>query len=654
MPNFLDLVNSSENLIANSNINLKERIYTKFTNNYVINKIEKESENMNEFIQSNNIIDENIKTSTESLTQMILNIIIDYNGFGCSIYGIPGVTICNSNNDIQNYINNRCINYIHASNESSSLYMATYEAYCNKKVGITFSTAGPGTLMAITGLGNAYYESKPLICFFGVSVTNFQCLDRNIVTSLCKKIYYIDSNTINPQIIIKDAFTIAVNGTNESPGPGPVVIFILASCFNQTYFYTKNAKSLLLNNDHSKDIIDFSNKIFKNINPNSKVIINVSSKVDSELIVKIANLTNIYKNLFLTLSVLSRNYINPLDYPNVGILGPTRNKKVINLLKEATLVIDCGENIGYTEIIYSNLDSLINNEILLYSIQTNKQLYSNKNNILSIDVNKFLTIFIELYNKNITTPSPNSFWPDIRSSEALFNYNILNAYKNQTSSIDSKTVTTMSFIAQSFQAIYDNQKNEIDKNIIDDSLLYSTDCGSVSYLCQSFINCKNINSISLLADFSAMGSSISVVAGYLRTNKYTGAVIIIGDGGFLNVSSYLLDLCNVLGDNPNYSVLILLMNDNCYTSVADKEKLMFGSSTTITSTENLQKYIDIGHIAIANLGSTLKHYLKITELKSTSSPDLYNFVSNWYINRPHGVSLLQYDTIIGQPTAIYL
>ena len=127
---------------------------------------------------------------------------------------------------------------------------------------------------------------------------------------------------------------------------------------------------------------------------------------------------------------------------------------------------------------------------------------------------------------------------------------------------------------------------------------------------------------------------------------------VIGDGGFLNVSSYLVDLAVVMSENPNYSVLILLMNDNCYSNVAHGEELLFGYSTSITSTSLLQKNIKIGDIIRANLGSILNNYLEINDLKSSSDPNLYNFITNWYINKPPGVSVLIYNTAIGQPLQI--
>ena len=65
--------------------------------------------------------------------------------------------------------------------------MASNEALTKDTVGITFSTSGPGTLMAMTGFGNALYEALPLISFFGVPTTYFQFIDKNIIVPVAKK-----------------------------------------------------------------------------------------------------------------------------------------------------------------------------------------------------------------------------------------------------------------------------------------------------------------------------------------------------------------------------------------------------------------------------------------------------------------------------------
>ena len=594
-------------------------------------------------------------TSSNTFTEMLLTLIVQINGIGSSIYGIPGATWYQANKNIQQFISNNSINYVHACNESSSLYMASYEALSLNKVGVTFSTSGPGTLMATPGVGTTFYESNPLVCFFGVPVVDFQFIDKSLFSTICKYVFYIDNNTINPQTMLLDAFTIAKYGTPSSPGKGPVAVFVLDSCWYSTYKYTPMSNSTLSYPININYTVSFIRKIFSNFNSSSKIIIRVGERVDPEIVKKLADLSNIYKNIFITLTLLSKTYINPLEYSNVGIDGPISNPTINQLYKNATVVIDVGDGQNYSGIIYTDIYPYMKENTPLFYILNSKSKYppssSNISNTLYMNVNIFLNLFLKFY---VNVPFPLVAWSDVRQSESTYVSTILNAYKSQTSLIDNTTLTTISIVAQCFDVIYKNQPNNYTNGnlemVIDDNLLYSTDVGLVSFLTNSFIRLKNTMAISILGEFSAIGSSISVTAGYLRTNKYKGAVMVIGDGGFLNVSSYLIDLCKVLNENPDYSILILLMNDNCYTNVAEGELVLFGNYTSITSTSSLQIGIDLGTIASSFFGSKLSNYKKITD--TFDSSELTDFITSWYTTRPYGASILHYSTSVGQPYQI--
>jgi thiamine pyrophosphate-dependent acetolactate synthase large subunit-like protein len=580
---------------------------------------------------------------------MVLNLIVEKNGIGSSIYGVPGSTWYQANKDIDDFITTNKINYIHASNESSAIYMASVEALSSNKVGITFSTSGPGTLMAATGIGTSLYEANPLVSFFGVPVGNFQYIDSSIFSTICKKVFYIDTTTINPQTIISDAFTIAKNGTPTSPGKGSVAIFVLTSCWNTTYKYTNAPVSTLFYPNQLQNANHFSNKILSSINSSNKIIIRLGERVNPWIVKQYADLSNVHKNIFIMLTMLSKTYINPLDYPNVGIDGPIANKTINELYKNATLVIDAGYVIENNLILYNDVYPYMTLNTPLYYILNTKNRYTpaslNPSNTLYMDINLFFIQFL-MY----TIPSSSLIWLDVRPSESNFITTALNAYKSQTSVIDNATLTTISVVAHCFEVIYQHQTNP---TIINDTLLYSTDVGLVSFLTHSFIRHQSPMAISILGEFSPIGSSISVTAGYLRSRKYTGAVIVIGDGGFLNVTNYLIDLCKVLHENPTYSILLLIMNDDCYTNVAEGERALFGNFTSITSTSSLQIGIDIGDIARSFFGTKLANYKFLSDLSiSSSKVDLQNFISDWYENQLPGATILHYRSSIGQPYQI--
>jgi thiamine pyrophosphate-dependent acetolactate synthase large subunit-like protein len=605
----------------------------------------------NESLPNESLPNESLKVevSSDTVIEMLLNKVVELNGIGSNIYGVPGATTYQANNTIQNFISSNAIQYIHASNESSSVYMAAFEANLLNKVGITFSTAGPGSLMAITGIGTALFESVPIVSFFGVPVIDFQFINKDIFVPICKQVFYIDGNTINPQQLIQDAFRIAKKGTELSPGAGPVAIFVLDSCWTANYKYTTNPSIYPFIQNHNID--PFLRNIIANISTSSKLILRLGERVDPAIVKQLADLSNKYKNIFIMLTLLSKTYINPLDYPNVGIEGPTGNNNINALYKDATMVIDAGDGVDYYLIVYTDVYPLMNPSTPLFYILNSKSTYppasSTHRNTLYADVNDALTQFLAFYKD---APPSTTSWADVRTIESNFISTQLTAYKKQTS--PTRILTTISIVAHCIDIIYKNQTNKYYTNgvletIIDDNLVYSTCVGLMSFLTISLLRNKTPMSISTLGEFSAIGSSISVAAGHLRTKKYRGAVLVLGDGGFLNVCSYLTDLRKVLEENPDYSILLLIMNDNCYTNVARGEEEMFGAFTSVTSTTSLQKGVDLGTIASAFFGSTLKQYLHLSELTSPTL-ELTNFVTNWYTTRPTGASILHYSTSTGQ------
>lgn len=584
-------------------------------------------------------------TSTNTLTEMVLSLIVDRNGFGSSIYGIPGAAWYQADKDIQTFITNQALTYVHASNESSALYMAAFEGLSLNKVGVTFSTAGPGTLMAATGIGTAMYEANPLVSFFGVPDVDFQYIDTSMFAKICKRVFYIDASTLNPQIIVSDAFIIAQKGTPQSPGKGPVAIFVLDSCWFTPYRYTRFPRSTLTY--PTRPMMPFIKRILTHVKPTSKIIIRLGERVDPSLVKKLADMSNVYTNLFIMLTLLSKTYINHSNYPNVGIDGPLANPTINNLYRSASLVIDVGDGINYSLLLYTDVYPYMTQNTPLYYVLNSPTQYppgsSTRMNTLYVDVNVFLTNFLRYF-----VPFGTNGWGDARAAETLFTSTILNAYKSQT---NANVMTTIAVVAHAFDAIYAQHIGIHTGMIIDDDLLYSTDVGLVSFLANSFIRLKTPMAISILGEFSAIGSSISVVAGYLRTHKYKGAVLVLGDGGFLNVPGYCVDLCKVLQENPDYSILILLMNDNCYTNVAQAEVKLFGTTTSITSTAELQVGLNLGTIASALFGDKLANYLELSDI---TTDQVSEFVTAWYTARPSGASILHYRTAVGQPFKITL
>lgn len=584
-----------------------------------------------------------IKKSSNKFITMLLNKIISINGTGSNIYGLTGAAWFQSNQEIQNYIDSNKINYIHASNESSAIYESSYEAYTynlknnTPKVGVTFVTAGPGTTMALTGLASALKESIPVVCFFGVPIVNFQFIDIKIARASCKYVFYISNDTVNPQKIIDKAFQIAIKGTKHNSGMGSVGVFVLDSLWNSTFKYTDMKYPLISYPIDRPRIRNMTHQILNSLSPTSKIIIRIGERVNITNLMKLIQLSNKYKNIYIHLTLHSCDYVNSFNMSNVGIEGPTENIVINKHYNSATHVIDIGQGIEYNSFVYSDVKPLMKKNARIFYILNNPLQYTPLSmaptNTLFVDPNDFIPIFVKLYQH-----TPTVVWNDVNKLD--FYNNILTAYQNQT---DNDICTEISVVANIMYEIYsfpNNRTNNIP--LIDDNLLYAVDVGMVSFMSQSFIHTKNTISKLLLSEFSPIGCSLSCTAGYLRTGNYNGFINIIGDGGFMNVPGYAIDLKNACMDNTNLSGLIILCNDNTYAYVEYGEYALFNEITSITQTDYLQRGINIGNVLKELLGDIVYDYVEYTNIPLSGISDIQSYVNTWYNTLPKGITIIHY------------
>lgn len=629
------------------------------------NKPNPQSKRINSFLKNRPLINSieriNINTSTETLNKMIINKIISYNGIGSNTFGLPGKGWDLLNQELETAINNGRLNYIPVSNETSTVYMAAYESEINKKIGISLCSSGPAVTMASTAIGNMYNETKSCVCFFGYSSNNFQHIDMAILKPITKAIIYIGPDTINPQQKIDDAFYIAKNGTSEFPGNGPVAVFIYDTLWDKPYKYTENNIPYIKTNNSNTQML---NSIFSNINSKSKIIIRVGERVSIDNIKILADLTNTYKNIYLHLTVLSKTYLNNIDnYTNVGVEGPMANNIINSNYSSVTTVIEIGSGIEYSLVNYEDIRQMMNINSRIFYIQDIYFQYppfsSNIENTLITDVNKFVVDFVNLIPLRYPSVYINSmyYWSNTKKEQNDFFVNLLDSYLTQK---NGSSFTTAAIIAQILKIIYQlqsqyNSDGNITKMIINDDKLYSTDVGLSSFIADSLIYHSNVNHILNFSQFAAIGCSVACVAGRLMNNEFNDAVVFLGDGGFLNVPGYIIDLTNVLNMFPLKRCLFILLNDMKYSAVTRSEELAFGgASTIISSTINIQSSVDMFSITTALMGNKFTQSLKITD--STGVNSLSNFVNNWY-TKSNGYSsggfyFIYYESINSMPIII--
>jgi thiamine pyrophosphate-dependent acetolactate synthase large subunit-like protein len=576
-----------------------------------------------------------IYTSTETISDLIIRKIIQYNGSNATLYGLPGGAWDPFNKTLQESITNGAINYINTSTESAAVFMASYYGEINNTTGISICTSGPGTTMAITGVNNSFDEIKGCVAFFGVSSSDFQSLDISIMNTITQACIYIDNTTINPEQLIEDAFYIAKNGTTEFPNSGPVSVFINQSSWLSTYKYNNKPQSY-------KKIIapvnTFLNTIFSNINKNSKIIIRVGNRVKNNIITQLAELTNTYKNIYLHLIINTQACINTYDYSNVGIESSIGNQILNNNYSSVSLVMEIGTGVEYSLTTYTDVKPLMTtggSKIFYAFDQTLPYLpnSSNSTNTIITDVNYFSNEFIKYMNKTNPT-NYHHLWPDTQEEQTEYMVNLLTTYSTQTS-LTSTHLTTISFTSQILNTIYKLQtynSSNITKMIIDDNKLYSVDVGLCSFLTNILLYHAKPECIMNFEEFSSIGCSMAALAGRVATNAYDDVICFIGDGALLNVPGYLIDLTNSLAIYSNIRCLFVLVNDKNFSAVSNSELGLFGYTTTISSTNSIQANINLRVLCQALMGNCLRQTLQLENIVDSSSElvDLQNFVTNWY------------------------
>lgn len=127
------------------------------------------------------------------------------------------------------------IRHILTRHEQGAAHAADGYARATGKVGVCFSTSGPGATNLVTGIATAYMDSIPLVCITCqvasglLGKDSFQEADISGITNPITKHNYMVMDVHKLPQVLAEAFYIARSGR-----PGPVVIDIPKDIFSQT------------------------------------------------------------------------------------------------------------------------------------------------------------------------------------------------------------------------------------------------------------------------------------------------------------------------------------------------------------------------------------------------------------------------------------
>lgn len=139
-----------------------------------------------------------------------------------TVFGYPGGAVLPIYDEFYDF---EGIKHILTAHEQGATHAADGYARATGKVGVVFTTSGPGATNAVTGIATAYMDSVPLVVFTGqvalslLGKDSFQEVDITGITVPITKHNYIVKDASKLPEIIREAFDIARSGR-----PGPVLI----------------------------------------------------------------------------------------------------------------------------------------------------------------------------------------------------------------------------------------------------------------------------------------------------------------------------------------------------------------------------------------------------------------------------------------------
>lgn len=165
-------------------------------------------------------------------SEIILNVLLDH-GVD-TVFGYPGGAALNIYDALYHYRDR--IRHIMSAHEQGAAHAADGYARATGRVGVVFSTSGPGATNLVTGIATAYMDSTPMVAItanvaeYLIGKASFQEIDIVKVTrAITKKNYFINKiEDLEPAL--REGFRIANSGRK-----GPVLIDVTKDVTGMEY-----------------------------------------------------------------------------------------------------------------------------------------------------------------------------------------------------------------------------------------------------------------------------------------------------------------------------------------------------------------------------------------------------------------------------------
>ncbi|WP_185872819.1 biosynthetic-type acetolactate synthase large subunit [Blattabacterium cuenoti] len=158
------------------------------------------------------------------------------------IFGYPGGAIMPIYDSLHNYLN--VVSHILMRHEQGAIHAAQGYARATGKIGVCFTTSGPGATNLITGLADALIDSTPIVCITGQvssALLGTDAFQETNIIDISIPVTKWNTQILNAKDIfhsIQKGFLIAKKGR-----PGPVLIEITKDAQFQKYIF--NQKNII-------------------------------------------------------------------------------------------------------------------------------------------------------------------------------------------------------------------------------------------------------------------------------------------------------------------------------------------------------------------------------------------------------------------------
>ena len=460
----------------------------------------------------------------------------------------------------------KSIKHYLTAHEQGAIHSAEGFAKSTEKIGVVFTTSGPGATNIVTGLANAYADSTPIVAITSnvssklIGTNAFQEVNIcNITKSITKNNYFVNSIDVLQQTLFK-AFKEA--NSNRS---APVLVDITTDLYKQIY-ELKDFKELEKQyNDKNKHNIssDFCfDELIKAISHSKRPIFYCGGGIKSN------SFNFLYKTIKLTNFPITTTMNGLGVYPayepeNLQMLGMHGSYEANMALYNCDLMIVIGAR--FDDRVTCALSKFSPNSVKIHIDIDNKEL----NKLVKVDfsikmdsydfLKKFYNILNE--NKNII-PDVKSWWKEIdeyRKNKSFY-------YKQDNRKIKP-------------QFVLDVLNNIVRKS--NKKTFFTTDVGQHQIWASQYLKVDDKRCFITSGGLGTMGFGLPAAIGAKIANKQDDVILITGDGSFIMTMHEMATI-----KRHKIPVKIIILNNSRLGMVKQWQELFYKKNYSETNLED--------------------------------------------------------------------